>query len=393
MGSGFNPGFSSAPGTLDKRLINNPPFPAAIPGEIPPVGVRKKATNGYGTIPPIGSGIMSSPQELAMAQFGQSTFVPPPPPPMPVMRAPSPPPMVVQQPVVVQQPAPVVIQQPSQVVSVTQAPAISSVSRPVRVSYNVGPATVIPGPVSVRRSVTTTSGPVVTGPVTTQVIQQPVQALRTSQVVAAAPAIPVIATAPAAQVVTTAPQQVSTTTSYIAQPVFAGGAPGYVAGPTPASAYQSSQNIGLPGYAGGTHGYSNPNPMTPGSVATRPGRTSNIGGTTLSGGNPYTAGAINKGASGYNTFNNAKTTAQGSLYSKSYLPANNLGGTLDNMGTTASNLSTNVYNPPLATPAQTYYNNVSAGLAPAPRGFNAVSSTQAGVQGPGITAYPQTRPF
>jgi hypothetical protein len=138
---------------------------------------------------------------------------------------------------------------------------------------------------------------------------------------------------------------------------------------------------------------SNPNAMVPGNVATKPGRLSNLGATTLSGGNPYTAGAINKGASGYNSFNNARTTGQGALSRTSVLQATNIGGTLDNMGTTASNVSTNVYNPPLASPAQNYYNNVAQGIAPAPRGFNSVSSYQAGQQGPGISAYGQTRPY
>lgn len=133
--------------------------------------------------------------------------------------------------------------------------------------------------------------------------------------------------------------------------------------------------------------------MLAGNVATKPGRLSNLGATTLSGGNPYTAGAINKGSSGYNSFNNARTTTQGALSRQSILNATNIGGTLDNMGTTASNVSTNVYNPPLATPAQNYYNNVAQGIAPAPRGFNSVSSYQAGQQGPGISAYGQTRPY
>ncbi len=59
---------------LATQAAKRPPFPSAIPNEAPPIGVRKMMYNGYGVLPPVGSGIMSTPEELAMAQFGQSTF-------------------------------------------------------------------------------------------------------------------------------------------------------------------------------------------------------------------------------------------------------------------------------------------------------------------------------
>lgn len=115
---------------LAARAVTRPPFPSAIPNEAPPIGTRKMAYNGYGVLPPVGSGIMSTPEELAMAQFGQSTFntlytsqVPAPAPVVatsvvrePVVvrtsvRAPSPPP-VVKEVVVTPPPQPVVVQPP-----------------------------------------------------------------------------------------------------------------------------------------------------------------------------------------------------------------------------------------------------------------------------------------
>ena len=128
---------------LAAKSVLRPPFPSAIPNEPAPIGTRKMAYNGYGTLPPVGSGIMSTPEELAMAQFGgQSTF-------NNVWTSQAP---IVQQPLVQS----TIIREAPVVRTVTQAPVVRTSVRAVA-----------PPPVVVQQP------PVLEQTVTTQIIQPP----------------------------------------------------------------------------------------------------------------------------------------------------------------------------------------------------------------------------